>query len=67
MLTFTEYMKRISDLTEKALIHAKEVKFKIVRRELDNMMAYCISAQERIDEIERVLSGGGAPAEDFGL
>jgi len=51
MLNFTEHMKRISYLSDQALIHSQEEKYPMTRDDIVRISIHCNEALQQLDEM----------------
>jgi len=58
MLNFTENMKRISQLADKALIHTQEEKYPSTRDDIILISICCNEALQQLDEMVSMKSQG---------
>ena len=61
MLTFTEHMKYIIDLSEKALIHAQSGKFKPAADDVIKISIHCNEAMQQLDDMSLLAYQGTDP------
>ena len=58
MLNFTENMERISQLSDKALIHTQEEKYPMTRDDLIQISICCNEALQQLDEMVSMKNQG---------
>ena len=63
MLSFTQHMKYIIDLSEKTLRHAKAGKFKPAADDLMEISTHTTEAMQQLDDMSLMAYRGKDPAE----
>ena len=65
MLNFTDHMKRISDLSDKALIHTQEEKYPMTRDDLIRISIHCNEALQQLDDLVLIQHQGKDPSQNL--